>query len=37
MDSDDTRRVLLDDRGWTTQGPDDLWQHTTVRRSPRRL
>ncbi|WP_433955473.1 hypothetical protein [Janibacter indicus] len=30
MDSDDTRRVLLADRGWTTQGPDDLWQHTTV-------
>lgn len=27
---DDTRRVLLADRGWTTQGPDDLWQHTTV-------
>lgn len=27
---DGTRRVLLDDRGWTTQGPDDLWQHTTV-------
>ena len=23
-------RVLLADRGWTTQGPDDLWQHTTV-------
>ena len=23
-------RVLLADRGWTTQGPDDLWQQTTV-------
>ncbi len=28
---DDGRRLtLLDDRGWTTSGPADVWQHTSA-------
>lgn len=26
---DGRRLVLLDDRGWTEQGPEDLWQRTS--------